>query len=467
VGRSWRLVTVTGSAVVAAVAAAVASIALNVATGGKAPRFPSVDQHYLWWLAGSTGAVAASGLLGWWTQRRYERGLVALVPVAQRPESWVVDRPVEVDRIVGALRRGRGAATVGITTAVHGAAALRCGGSGRIGAGIGLDQRGQPTRHRDLDRGRGGNTGRYTKPEPQGISRRIAASDSHKVHSGRNEPVSEIYYARADAERALLLAETTSPFTIAVRFVGGLSQGQMDAFAAAADRWVKVIVGDLPDVVIDGEPVDDVLIIAEGKVIDGPGATLAHARITHVRPRVDEPWALLPARGEMAFDKADLERMEADGSLGDVITHEMGHILGIGGLWAAKGLLVGAGTADPTFSGPAAMAEYHKLLGASGEPVRVPVENTGGPGTREVHWRDADFANELMTGFVNRPPNPLSRVTVASLGDLGYQVDVDAADDFQFAEISALVDMAGRVPCHSVAVPTVLPVELPRESVNA
>ncbi|MDG4834203.1 NB-ARC domain-containing protein [Solwaraspora sp. WMMD1047] len=43
-----------------------------------------------------------------------------LVPVAQRPESWVVDRPVEVDQIVAAVRRS-GGGTVGITTAVHGA----------------------------------------------------------------------------------------------------------------------------------------------------------------------------------------------------------------------------------------------------------------------------------------------------------------------------------------------------------
>jgi WD40 repeat protein len=50
----------------------------------------------------------------------YERGLAVLVPAVQRPEPWVVDRPVEVDRIVRALRRRRGA-TVGITTAVHGA----------------------------------------------------------------------------------------------------------------------------------------------------------------------------------------------------------------------------------------------------------------------------------------------------------------------------------------------------------
>jgi hypothetical protein len=29
------------------------------------------------------------------------------------------------------------------------------------------------------------------------------------------------------------------------------------------------------------------------------------------------------------------------------------------------------------------------------------------------------FRNELMTGFVASPPNPMSRLTVASLKDLG------------------------------------------------
>ena len=36
----------------------------------------------------------------------------------------------------------------------------------------------------------------------------------------------------------------------------------------------------------------------------------------------------------MSFDTADLARMEADGSLTDVILHEMGHVLGFGTLWS-------------------------------------------------------------------------------------------------------------------------------------
>ncbi|SFW82323.1 leishmanolysin-related zinc metalloendopeptidase [Amycolatopsis australiensis] len=275
-------------------------------------------------------------------------------------------------------------------------------------------------------------------------------------------PEHQTYHARANAERALLLADTASPFTITVRFVGGLTPSQMDAFAAAADRWAKVIVGDLPDVVLDGEPIDDVLILAQGADIDGEGHILGQAHITHVRPAGPEPWALLPVRGEMTFDKADLAKMETQGIIGDVITHEMGHVLGVGSLWAPKGLLVGKGTTDPVFSGPAALAEYRKL-GGPADATGVPVENTGGPGTRDVHWRERTFGNELMTGFVNPAPNPLSRVTVASLGDLGYQVDLDAADHYELP--TATTAPAASVAVHALAV-TPAPIELPRDAVR-
>ena len=79
-----------------------------------------MDRYPLWWIAGATAAVAGASLLVWEAQRWYERGLAVLVPTVQQPESWVVDRPGEVDQIVAALRR-RGGGTVGITTTVHGA----------------------------------------------------------------------------------------------------------------------------------------------------------------------------------------------------------------------------------------------------------------------------------------------------------------------------------------------------------
>ena len=241
------------------------------------------------------------------------------------------------------------------------------------------------------------------------------------------------YLARADPQRAAVLAQAGSPFTIDVRFTGGLSERQRAAFTRAADRWTRVIVGDLPAVQVDGETVDDVLILAQGTPIDGTGQILGQAGPTYLRPATAGTAALLPAKGAMSFDTADLATMEADGTLDDVIAHEMGHVLGIGTLWVRKGLLVGSGTEDPGFVGAAAVAEYAELTG--GAAVPVPVENTGGPGTREGHWRESVFGNELMSAYLGAPSaaapgNPLSRLTVASLGDLGYGVDIEAAQPY-------------------------------------
>ena len=235
----------------------------------------------------------------------------------------------------------------------------------------------------------------------------------------------ETYLAKADAVRARTLAATESPFTIEIRFVGGLTDTQQAAFARAGDRWAHVIVGDLPDIEVDGELIDDVLILAQGQAIDGVGHILGQAGPTHARRAADGTW-LQPCKGTMAFDTADLAEMETAGTLLDVITHEMGHLIGIGSMWGLQGLVSPppddpAALVNPVFNGPVAMAQYGSLL-AGGAPQPVPVENQGGAGTARVHWRESVFANELMTGFVGAAGNPLSKVTVGSLQDLGYQV---------------------------------------------
>jgi hypothetical protein len=62
--------------------------------------------------------------------------------------------------------------------------------------------------------------------------------------------------------------------------------------------------------------------------------------------------------------------------------------------------------------------------------AKVPVENAGPTGTRDAHWRETVFKKELMTGFINSGANPLSVVTTASMGDLGYLVNYAASDVF-------------------------------------
>ncbi len=207
----------------------------------------------------------------------------------------------------------------------------------------------------------------------------------------------------------------------------GLTVSQQTILQDAVARWEQVIVGDLPNAVYNGRTVDDLSIDVSAGYIDGPGGILGGANADRFRSGT---W--LPYHGTIQFDSADLAQMEANGTLGDVILHEMGHVLGIGTIWQARGLLVGAGTSNPRFIGPLATAEYNALT--SSNATSVPVENGGGPGTRNAHWRESVFTSELMTGYVGPGTNlPLSRVTIASLADLGYQVNMAAADPFSLA----------------------------------
>jgi len=274
----------------------------------------------------------------------------------------------------------------------------------------------------------------------------------------------EVYVARADA-KAAKAAKAVSPFTITVAFLGGLTTAQKNAFKAAADRWSKVIVGDLPNVVINGQLIDDVLIEASGTPIDGPGGILGQAGPTHLRPAGAGAAAFIPAKGRMQFDTADLAQMQANGTLGDVITHEMGHVLGIGTIWTIKNVLTGASGSNPVFTGTAAKKEYGVLKGTA--PTVVPVENTGGPGTKNSHWRDTVFGTELMTGFVAGAPNPLSRLTVASLKDLGYVVDLSKAEPYSLPNLLRLAEDGILAAAHAddggKVIPTV-PMTLPEHS---
>ena len=205
------------------------------------------------------------------------------------------------------------------------------------------------------------------------------------------------------------------------------------AFEDAAARWSEVIVADVPDQHLDlpegflgwipafSGVVDDVLIDARDVPIDGPRGTLGRAAGLAVRPGHWQPyWGL------MEFDTDDLEMLHEQGRLGDVILHEMGHVLGLGGNWLLNGLIDNP-LLDPRYTGAAGVAAYREL-GGSGP---VPLEHEGGLGTMWGHWRESVFDRELMTGYLDAGAQPLSQLSVAALADQGYGVSLDAADDYE------------------------------------
>lgn len=80
------------------------------------------------------------------------------------------------------------------------------------------------------------------------------------------------------------------------------------------------------------------------------------------------------------------------------------------------------------------------------------------------------FGNELMTGFVGAAGNPLSRMTAASLDDMGYGVDLTAAEPYSLpnhlmlAEAGALA-AADNELARGTMLPH-LPIVLPEGSVQ-
>jgi hypothetical protein len=233
-------------------------------------------------------------------------------------------------------------------------------------------------------------------------------------------------------------------FNIGLRYLSSATAAQRQAFTDARLRWQAAITGDVEDGPLQagagtcgtGSPainqdIDDVVILISQVPIDGPGNVLASAGPCWIR----DP-GFMPILGRMRFDTADLPAVEAAGQLSTVVLHEMGHVLGIGTLWADHGLLAGPslppdnGT-DPHFTGIRATNAFNNVGGtAYVGGAKVPVENIGGPGTADGHWRESEFGSELMTGYINAGQNPLSTVSLASLGDEGYAVNLATADSY-------------------------------------
>ena len=93
--------------------------------------------------------------------------------------------------------------------------------------------------------------------------------------------------------------------------------------------------------------------------------------------------------------------------------------------------LVGSSTQyGVSFFGQEAITEYAAAFGLSPNfTTAVPLENFGGAGTANSHWRESIFGDELMVGHL-RPHMPLSTITVGSIADLHYVVDYGSADSF-------------------------------------
>ena len=259
-------------------------------------------------------------------------------------------------------------------------------------------------------------------------------------------------------------------FNIEIIPVGTRRSSVDSAFRAAVARWESVISANTGAVYIpflrtvddffdNGSTdkifgvIDDLRIYARVGGIDGAGGTLALAGPAFVRVSSD-----LPAVSRITLDVDDIGRFTTT-DLRGVVLHEIAHALGFGTRWDVLGLLVSPSVdeegepispvPDTHFNGTNAIAAFDAVGGTSYTSDKVPVENMGGSGTADAHWRNSVFGlRELMNGYKilgSRTAEAMSLVTIQSMADLGYTVDVDEADTYTlpFSSSSTASSRAG------------------------
>lgn len=227
-----------------------------------------------------------------------------------------------------------------------------------------------------------------------------------------------------------------SGFNIEIHFEGdGWTTELKAAFIEAADFLSIVIAGDRPDYVAADDPnnffnqdIDDIMITATLVNIDGAGGVLGRAGPTHViySPADGETSSdALPFAGIMEFDIADAQTYLDAGTWADIVFHEMMHTLGFGTMWESTGVvdlvIDDNGTRRPTDDTYTYDYTGEFAIGAN-DGIAPEVETDGGSGTAGGHWDEDTYGNELMTGYID-PVNDLWQMSIASLGDLGYEMN--------------------------------------------
>ncbi len=224
-------------------------------------------------------------------------------------------------------------------------------------------------------------------------------------------------------------------FTIVVNYTTSVTMSQQAAFENAANTWASLISGYQDGFVVNrsggssykiGQTIDTLFISAAIQGIDGAGGILGSAGPNQII--VDSSGFTLASDGAMTFDIADVAALEANGSFGNVILHEMAHVMGFGTLWTNNGVYVNN---SGEFTGSSATAAWQADFGQTGTPD---VELQGGGGTANGHWNEnlggggltgitdamgRDMRDELMTGWLNAN-SFISDMTIASFVDIGY-----------------------------------------------
>ena len=233
--------------------------------------------------------------------------------------------------------------------------------------------------------------------------------------------------ALQDISVTVLPVPDPNSFNIDLVFITPATEEVRSATRRMAERWTEVITGDLPDVSKSGDFADCAGWVADHRFFGTVDDLVVFVEIAAVSggkgfggPCGLRDGSFLPATGRFVLDSE-----VAAGDPSWTILHEIGHVLGFGTIWDKLGFLPGSGD-DSHFNGPLAVAAFDAAGGVNYAGAKVPVSDDLG------HWRGDAFGwgwpRELM---MDGGGTLLSTITIQSLADLGYTVDVTRADPFR------------------------------------
>ncbi|MYA41286.1 MAG: hypothetical protein F4Z31_06000 [Gemmatimonadetes bacterium] len=296
----------------------------------------------------------------------------------------------------------------------------------------------------------------FSDPDGDSLVYAVEASDG-KVIEGRIEGGVLWMEPKGEGEAALVLTAADpeglaasqrvavqvarpvdpSRFNIDLIFEPGFTDEQKAAMRRAADRWEEVVVGDLPDVPIDG--------YMETTGVHGPRmAGVIDDLVMHLRWAPGNSITLAWKGGvregsRLAFyGGASFRASAARWSLGtfhDVGQHEIGHVLGL----FASGRRFKKKLGSPRewhFTGPLAVEAFDAAGGSEYDGPRIPMNGSG------VHWRRSVFGQEIMSSNAD----VISAITLQALADIGHEVDLTKADEYRLPGTGSAAGDAANVP---------------------
>jgi hypothetical protein len=218
------------------------------------------------------------------------------------------------------------------------------------------------------------------------------------------------------------------------------------------NQWGAEWLAELELAIENDGTIDDLLLYTNVTSIDGEGGAIAQAYPGHYFLGTQQGLGLreegagLPYLAYIEVDVDDIPYLVESGGLMDTIVHEMIHGLGFGTIqkwhdcticYTGEDIPENSGLEYGLYICEHAVREHHKA-GFSGYLF---VEGAAlGPGSACGHWREDSFTHEQMSstsnptstarGKVLEEDHFTSRITLAALEDIGYDVDYSAAERY-------------------------------------